>query len=98
MDILQSESIGMAFEYIGRIFTDSLLTAPEIINPGRAIATGILVIILILVEWFSRDKEYGLQNVKLLKPRALRWIIYYTIIITIYFMHGVKQQFIYFQF
>ncbi len=56
--------------------------------------------LLIMVEWFQRDKQHALQfpNTKLFSSRSTRWGIYYLICLLILGFSGSSQTFIYFQF
>lgn len=93
--IFRAESIGEAAEYITRIFTDFHLTMPPY---GRRAL--LLAALLIIVEWFQRDKMHGLQieYKGVFRYRAVRWALYYLLFIAIILFAGSNTQFIYFQF
>jgi D-alanyl-lipoteichoic acid acyltransferase DltB (MBOAT superfamily) len=84
-------SIGQAFSYIGKIFAKSLIIYPE--KPPGILTVSLLF--MLLIEWLQRDKQHGLENLKI--HPVLRWVVYYCLILII-FLFGCKQQFIYFQF
>ena len=94
--IFRSNSITEAFEYISIIFSKSLLNIE--MPYGKGVMIGILF--MILLEWFNRDKEYGLQfkGTGILKYSVVKWVIYYSIIIATILFMCVNQTFIYFQF
>lgn len=53
---------------------------------------------MLLIEWFKRDKEYGLQIDNIKRP-IYRWCIYVFIIFLIgMFMQTSETPFIYFNF
>jgi D-alanyl-lipoteichoic acid acyltransferase DltB (MBOAT superfamily) len=55
--------------------------------------------IMIVVEWFQRNKEHGLQDWdKLFRSRWLRYILYAFLFVSVIFFRGGYQEFIYFQF
>lgn len=56
--------------------------------------------LLLMVEWFQRDKQHALQfpNTKPFSFRITRWGVYYLICLLILGFSGSSQTFIYFQF
>ena len=90
----RANSIGHAFDYIAKIFSNSLFTTPEIF-PKTII---LLTLIFILIEWRGRLGQYAIASLGLEWKRPFRYAMYYTIIITIMWFGGKEQQFIYFQF
>lgn len=94
--IFRANSVTEAFDYIGIIFSKSIL---EFELPyGKRAMIGIAV--MIIIEWLNRDKTYGLQlsNTGVTKLATVRWILYYSIIISTVLFMGINQTFIYFQF
>lgn len=57
----------------------------------------IFILILILVEWFQRRKEHGL-DIQFIKQTWLRRFIYLVIVLMIVWFMGKNESFIYFQF
>ena len=99
----RAESVGHAFEYIGGIFSKSLFTISiqdlkKISSGAEIIYIIILVFGFIVVEWFQRNKEHGLQLENYKLSPFLRWPIYYGLMILIVIFQGNQQDFIYFQF
>jgi D-alanyl-lipoteichoic acid acyltransferase DltB (MBOAT superfamily) len=94
----RAESIGGALQYLGRIFSGSLLTIPKIENVGKmAIGSITLSIpILILGEWVNRREEYGFKIQS--RHKIVRWLAYTAITMIILELAGLGQGFIYFQF
>ena len=98
----RAENISHAFDYINSIFSNSLFINP--INDLWRVNTGFLIVFtilcvffLLIVEWYNRKSLHGL-NLDFIKNKYLRWLIYYSIIILIFFMNTTQQEFIYFQF
>lgn len=54
------------------------------------------IVVMLAVEWIQRRRDHGLA-LGLVKPRWLRWIVYYAILVSLLFGEGV-ETFIYFQF
>ena len=99
----RAENIGHAFNYIDGIFSESLFHIP--IQDLKKISSGVdiiytisLISVLVLIEWFQRDKQHALQINNQNKYPILRPIAYYSIIILIIYFQGNHQNFIYFQF
>ena len=90
----RAESIYEALQYIGGIFSISLLSLPEIV-PKQII---LFIAVFVLIEWIQRTKQHALQFEKIAFPKAIRWGIYYTIIMVTLSFGGHQQKFIYFQF
>ncbi len=94
--IFRSENLGQAYGYLVHMGTH--------LFDGFSIDFGkkqlVMCFLLILVEWFQRDKQHVLQfpEIKPFKVRIVRWIIYYAMIILIAINLGKEQTFIYFQF
>lgn len=90
----RSETLTDAFLFIKYIFNNNAD------GQSASIETSILLFILLLViiEWFQRDKQYGLQIQDLKINRVFKWSVYYLIIFFIFWFGAEKQDFIYFQF
>ncbi len=99
----RAENVGHALDYIMGIFTytDFFNVIPKSMG-GRLLSdlifTLINIFILTFIEWFGRDKEYGIEWLSDIKLKTIRWIIYLSIIIYIIIFAGGSQDFIYFQF
>ncbi|KYG77038.1 D-alanyl-lipoteichoic acid acyltransferase DltB (MBOAT superfamily) [Roseivirga ehrenbergii] len=89
----RSSSISDAFDYISRIFSTSFFEKPDIIP----LVVLILIMFLLIVEWFQRREEYGFRMQFMRKE--LRWLTYFFVIMLI-LVFGVfeKTEFIYFAF
>jgi len=90
----RAENVAHALNYIAKIFSHSLFQSPEIF-PKRII---LFISLFCTIEWFGREQQYGIANIKFVRPRIVRWFIYYGIAFTIFYLGGSEQQFIYFQF
>lgn len=90
--IFRAETIRQAVQFITSIYTQGLFTLPQI--PF----CGLYIILMLLVEWFNRKGEHGLEFRTHIKP-WLRYPIYYALIMMCIFCSPVKSEpFIYFQF
>ena len=58
------------------------------------------IAILLVVEWFQREKQFGLQIEEkgIFRYQAVRWTLYYVLFITTLLLAGQQEEFIYFQF
>jgi alginate O-acetyltransferase complex protein AlgI len=89
----RADSIGQALSYIEHVFSTSFLSVPT--DSGWT-SISPLLLILVLVEWLQREKQHGLEDLRM--HIILRWSIYYGLIVFILYFASSQQQFIYFQF
>lgn len=99
----RAENIHHAFSYIGGIFSESLFMKLDFISGGKhkleVLIVLILVVLLIVVEWFTRKYSHPLECITSLKPnRIIRYAIYLSLVLMIIFFHGSHEKFIYFNF
>lgn len=99
----RAESLSHAITYLNQMFSYSLFHAP--VEDLKKISDGAdilylfgLALILFLTEWLQRDKQHALQLNSLQISKPVRWGIYYTLLMLIYWFQGGQQEFIYFQF
>lgn len=93
--IFRAETIQQAWDYMLRMFTDFRPGLP--IHGKKAL---IYIIILMVVEWLQREKQFGLQlDAKgIFRFRAVRWGVYLLLILVILILSAPQAEFIYFQF
>lgn len=101
--IFKAKSLSLAFDYFYNLFSTSIFIRPYILEKetGNSIfpaTTLLLIFILLIIEWFSRDKQHVLSNLELKIPMYLRHVLYYLILITIIWFSTKEQQFIYLKF
>jgi len=58
----------------------------------------LLLLVFLIIEWLGREEQFALAKIGLSWKRPLRYALYYSIIIAIFWFAGKEQQFIYFQF
>ncbi|MDX9704152.1 MAG: MBOAT family O-acyltransferase [Weeksellaceae bacterium] len=93
----RAESVSHAFGYIGNMFNRSLFSFPSLTK--AAMATLILIGFMLIIEWFGRENNYGIEKTFLKTNRLVRWCFYGFIILLIgLFMQTKESPFIYFQF
>jgi D-alanyl-lipoteichoic acid acyltransferase DltB (MBOAT superfamily) len=90
----RADNVTLAFSYISQIFSMSSFIIPEI----RPKTTLLLVFLFFVIEWVGKKQEYAIAGMGSKLPKPVRWVMYYSIILTILWFSGEKQQFIYFQF
>lgn len=95
--LFKADTVAAFVDFCGNIARPSLLSVPSL---GLPAFTYIGLAMLVGCEWLCRDREHPLQFVHgpAVRSRALRWIIYYVLILCIFLFQGETQQFIYFQF
>lgn len=90
----RADNVYQAISYIDKMFSATLFSSP---GRSRMITMIPLILILIIVEWIQRKKQHGLE-IDRIRFTAMRWAIYYTVILAILNFSTSQQQFIYFQF
>lgn len=93
----RAENISQALLYIKGIANQSLFTTPDIF-PVELL---LLISFLIIIEWFQRKRQHGLELVNTrLVFKPVRWAAYMGIILLIFFFGDFESgyEFIYFQF
>ncbi len=94
-------SIQQAFSIIKKIFSNSLFTNPlpvlQAMSSDNMVRNGtVMVLVLLLIDWLQRKKQYGLEISNL--PVILRWCIYILLMTLVIIFFGASKQFIYFTF
>ena len=99
--IFRAETIGQAWDYIyGMMQFGTLRASYRFFLPNEYIVypTNLYIIAMIVVEWFQRNKQHGLEVLNTSKHKWLRVIFYYALVWMIIQNAGTEQTFIYFQF
>lgn len=89
--IFRADNLGMAWEYICRLFTSGGL------KPVGSTLTLISIILMLVVEWLHRQKAHGLE-ISYLNSHILKYAIYIGLAILMFFSYTNSESFIYFQF
>lgn len=90
----RAETLSIAADYIKRLFTNGLFTIPMV----RPSIVFVLIVFMLVMEWFGREKDFALQNMYQIKNKYLRWSVYNMILAIILLFGATPQTFIYFQF
>lgn len=92
----RADSVAIAFNYLNRIFSASILDSPSSIFGGVTIITIGLIGIFILVEWINRERkhDFDIANYNI----YVRWCSYVALFLLILFFGRSSETFIYFQF
>lgn len=94
----RASNVTHAFNYISEIFSISLFTLPHFPGMRGAIITILLTLLFVMIEWMGREHQYAIAKLGLRWNKPLRWAMYYTLALAIFYYAGKEQQFIYFQF
>ncbi|MFT5777402.1 MAG: alginate O-acetyltransferase complex protein AlgI [Crocinitomicaceae bacterium] len=99
----RADSIDHAFNYISRmvsgLFHSSAYSETlHMINEQVGYLIPILVLLFIIIEWRGRANQYAIADLGLKWKRPIRYAMYYSLIIVIFWFGGKEQEFIYFQF
>ena len=99
----RAENIGHAWNFIQNMFIGLTTKAGYVQTINLlyweiGIALPVIILLFVLVEWMGRDGQHALFKLGLNWKRPLRYALYYSILIAIFWFAGKEQQFIYFQF
>jgi alginate O-acetyltransferase complex protein AlgI len=89
----RADSVTQAFSYIRHICSTSLFSVPKDLGVTLVFP---LILILLVVEWLQKEKQHGLEDLRM--HFIARWSIYYSLTAFILYFAGSQQRFIYFQF
>ena len=95
--IFRCEDMNQAVHFISRMFA-TLPDGMPVIYGKKGLLMGVVVL---LVEWLQRDKQHALEMNPargLFKFAIVRYLLYISIVVAMFFMVGQVQTFIYFQF
>ncbi len=90
----RAPSVSDALSYLGGILSPTLFSLP-------AIPMGYFPLVsafFLAAEWMQREQQHALQLDRFRMHPALRWSMYYGIVLMIMYYGGEQQSFIYFQF
>jgi alginate O-acetyltransferase complex protein AlgI len=89
----RAKTISQAIDYFSYMFINY-----NIPTPFGYFKYALLIVALVVIEWFNRSKAYPMQNWKF--PTAVRWSIYLLLITLIFYkqINNEVKEFIYFQF
>ena len=91
--LFRADNIQTAWSYLKRLFSFIGSTVPM---PKHWIEAAVYIIIMVMIEWITRDKLHGLQFG--IKSRSLKIILATVVVLIIEFTMGASSDFIYFQF
>jgi D-alanyl-lipoteichoic acid acyltransferase DltB (MBOAT superfamily) len=92
----RAESMCHAINYLSQIFSISIFTIPEILPKSTLIP----IILFFIIEWVGREKQFAIANLEFKWSKPFRWIFYFIMIFSIYFLGNFSEtvEYIYFQF
>ena len=94
--IFRATSMSQVFDYLHALVINPFFQASAMHGRNALV----MCLLLLVVEWFQRDKQHVLQfpDFRLFRYGAVRWGIYYVLIALMAAFSGSSQEFIYFQF
>ena len=95
----RAENIGHAWRYLGEMtktpFLDVQLHTGPMNSPFVLLS---LLVFLIVADWLGRGTDHSLTIAERIKPNWMRYALYYSLIISLFYFATEKLSFIYFQF
>lgn len=99
--VFRAESLIQAWDYLCAIGQSGFLQMPNFrmytIAAYIFYPTIFFILVLQVVEWSMRDREFGL-DIAFIKSRFIRLVCYLLVVTSILFFTGTQSKFIYFQF
>ena len=95
--IFRADTIGQAWEIVGKICSDSLWDKAYIGGLGSLAFTALAIVVMIGAEWLQRNEDHGLV-LDGMNRRLLRYAIYIVLITMMLWNGEPGDAFIYFQF
>lgn len=92
------ENVEQGISYVRKIFSTSLFQLPKNFGGVDAVTTLLIIFIFVAIEWIGREQQFGIQSLGLKWKKQIRYGMYFSLIIAIFWFSGNEQQFIYFQF
>ena len=93
----RAENIEHAYSYISTIISKSLFSIPQLTDMGVT-RTFLIIMFFIIIEWLGRNEQFAIAKLGFEWKRSIRYLMYLSIILALFWFGGDKQQFIYFQF
>ena len=94
----RASNVKHALNYIGEIFSGSIIQKPIFHNMDKVWLLVILLAFFMIIEWLGREDQYAIQRTVIRLPKPARWAFYYIMTMVIFLFAGKEQVFIYFQF
>ena len=95
--VFRAESVGQAWQYICGLFNKTLFGVPWLINRHYYVPVMLSLVVMFVAEWLQRNREHAF-DLNGIKSRLLRWSIYFTTVVVLFWLGGHAETFIYFQF
>jgi alginate O-acetyltransferase complex protein AlgI len=92
----RANNIHHAFSFISGIFSKALFQKPHISK--EAFGMFALIGLFMIVEWFGREQQFAIAHIDRVFSKSIRWSVYFGLIVSIFYLSGKEQAFIYFQF
>ncbi len=89
------KDMGMAVNYYKEIFSLSFFQIPNFPIQKEIV---LLILLMMILEWIQRDKEYAIKELFAKRNIIIRWGFYYVLIFLVFLFYIAPKGFIYAQF
>ncbi|WP_412850294.1 MBOAT family O-acyltransferase [Chryseobacterium sp. PMSZPI] len=89
------KDMDMAINYYKGIFSLSFFQLPNFPLQKEII---LLILLMLVIEWIGRDKEYGIKEMFVEDNGLIRWSFYYVLVFLVFLFYIAPKGFIYAQF
>ncbi len=99
----RAENLTHAFMYLSEVFSPTIFSVPQIIDPitNTPVLPKKLILLIILflsIEWIGREEQFAIAKLGLKWKRPIRHVAYLTLIVVILSFMDKPETYIYFQF
>lgn len=95
--LFRADCVSLAWGYFCNIFSKSLISVPWLMDQHYYFPVLLSIVVLFVVEWIQRDKDHAF-DLSGIKSHALKFGIYYAMVVALFWFGGHAESFIYFQF
>ena len=95
--VFRASNITEAWQYFCGLFGKSLFSVPWLITRHYYLPVFLSILVMLVVEWLQRDKDHAF-DLSGIKSHALKFGIYYAVVVVLFWLGGHAESFIYFQF
>ena len=95
--VFRASNITEAWQYFCGLFGKSLFSVPWLDKRHYYVPVFLSILVMLVVEWLQRDKDHAF-DLSGIKSHALKFGIYYAVVVVLFWLGGHAESFIYFQF
>jgi hypothetical protein len=92
---ISGDGLRRSLSHMSGILSPSLFTMPSIFLERQAFLTMCFIVMLVAMEWASRNGAHGLAWLGTTSARSIRWTVYVVLLMLVLMFSGSPYPFIY---